>query len=78
MCISINLGYSFSSSTWLHSLATVSEMVLARDIISQMLQFEASERPSAQYLLKHPFFWNKEKQLMFFQVTFFSLFIFVT
>lgn len=27
-------------------------------------------RPSAKAILKHPFFWNREKQLAFFQVIF--------
>ncbi|KAL3877911.1 hypothetical protein ACJMK2_035553 [Sinanodonta woodiana] len=38
-----------------------------RDIIEKMLSFEPSARPTAKAVLKHPIFWRKEKQLMFFQ-----------
>ncbi|XP_074647988.1 serine/threonine-protein kinase/endoribonuclease IRE1-like isoform X2 [Tubulanus polymorphus] len=37
------------------------------DLISWMLHPEASCRPSVKSILKHPFFWSYEKQLMFFQ-----------
>uniref|UniRef100_A0A4W5QWU4 Uncharacterized protein n=1 Tax=Hucho hucho TaxID=62062 RepID=A0A4W5QWU4_9TELE len=32
-----------------------------------MLSMEPQRRPSAESVLKHPFFWSLEKQLQFFQ-----------
>lgn len=39
----------------------------ARDLLKQMLNVNPVERPNASTILKHPFFWNKAKQLGFFQ-----------
>uniref|UniRef100_A0AAZ3P504 non-specific serine/threonine protein kinase n=1 Tax=Oncorhynchus tshawytscha TaxID=74940 RepID=A0AAZ3P504_ONCTS len=43
------------------------EDIVATDLIEQMLSMEPQRRPSAESVLKHPFFWSLEKQLMFFQ-----------
>ncbi|XP_031425227.1 serine/threonine-protein kinase/endoribonuclease IRE1 isoform X2 [Clupea harengus] len=43
------------------------EDIVARDLIQQMLSVEPEQRPSAERVLKHPFFWSLEKQLHFFQ-----------
>ncbi|XP_070958756.1 serine/threonine-protein kinase/endoribonuclease IRE1-like isoform X2 [Oncorhynchus clarkii lewisi] len=43
------------------------EDIVATDLIEQMLNMEPQGRPSAESVLKHPFFWSLEKQLMFFQ-----------
>ena len=47
--------------------------IVARDLIEQMLSMEPHRRPSAESVLKHPFFWSLEKELQFFQVSHFSL-----
>jgi len=39
----------------------------ARDLLSLMLEVDPVKRPSACSALKHPFFWDKSKQLAFFQ-----------
>ena len=44
------------------------EDIVALDRIQQMLSVEPEQRPSAERVLKHPFFWSLEKQLHFFQV----------
>uniref|UniRef100_A0A665UJW6 Serine/threonine-protein kinase/endoribonuclease IRE1 n=1 Tax=Echeneis naucrates TaxID=173247 RepID=A0A665UJW6_ECHNA len=41
--------------------------IVARDLIEQMMSMEPHCRPSAESLLKHPFFWSLEKELQFFQ-----------
>uniref|UniRef100_A0A673CE20 non-specific serine/threonine protein kinase n=1 Tax=Sphaeramia orbicularis TaxID=375764 RepID=A0A673CE20_9TELE len=41
--------------------------IVARDLIEQMLSMEPHKRPSAECVLKHPFFWSLEKELQFFQ-----------
>jgi len=41
---------------------------LRKSLIEQMIHFRPECRPSAKEILKHPFFWEKERQLMFFQV----------
>ncbi|XP_069037129.1 serine/threonine-protein kinase/endoribonuclease IRE1 isoform X2 [Lepisosteus oculatus] len=41
--------------------------VIARDLIGQMIRAEPQSRPSTACVLKHPFFWSREKQLQFFQ-----------
>uniref|UniRef100_A0A8C4F8U7 Serine/threonine-protein kinase/endoribonuclease IRE1 n=1 Tax=Dicentrarchus labrax TaxID=13489 RepID=A0A8C4F8U7_DICLA len=41
--------------------------IVARDLIEQMLSMEPHRRPSAESVLKHPFFWSLEKELQFFQ-----------
>nr|XP_029510675.1 serine/threonine-protein kinase/endoribonuclease IRE1-like [Oncorhynchus nerka] len=43
------------------------EDIVATDLIEQMLSMEPQRRPSAESVLKHPFFWSLEKQLQFFQ-----------
>ncbi|XP_041941366.1 serine/threonine-protein kinase/endoribonuclease IRE1-like [Alosa sapidissima] len=43
------------------------EDIVARELIQQMLSMEPEQRPSAERVLKHPFFWSLEKQLQFFQ-----------
>lgn len=43
--------------------------IVARDLIEQMLSVEPGKRPSAERVLKHPFFWSLEKELQFFQVS---------
>ncbi|XP_037118376.1 serine/threonine-protein kinase/endoribonuclease IRE1 [Syngnathus acus] len=46
---------------------TIHEDVVAEDLIKQMISAEAESRPSSVRVLKHPFFWSPEKQLLFFQ-----------
>ncbi|KAM9305462.1 serine/threonine-protein kinase/endoribonuclease IRE2 [Gastrophryne carolinensis] len=41
--------------------------IVARDLIEQMISSDPQLRPSAPCVLKHPFFWSREKQLQFFQ-----------
>uniref|UniRef100_A0A674NN03 Serine/threonine-protein kinase/endoribonuclease IRE1 n=1 Tax=Takifugu rubripes TaxID=31033 RepID=A0A674NN03_TAKRU len=48
-------------------LQTDKHDIVARDLIEQMLSVEPYKRPSAESLLKHPFFWSLEKELQFFQ-----------
>ncbi|XP_066444003.1 serine/threonine-protein kinase/endoribonuclease IRE1 [Eleutherodactylus coqui] len=43
------------------------EGLVAHNLIEQMIDKEPQKRPSAQAVLKHPFFWSLEKQLQFFQ-----------
>ncbi|CAG11431.1 unnamed protein product, partial [Tetraodon nigroviridis] len=43
--------------------------IVARDLIERMLSVEPCKRPSAESVLKHPFFWSLEKELQFFQVS---------
>uniref|UniRef100_A0A3B4B8U6 Serine/threonine-protein kinase/endoribonuclease IRE1 n=1 Tax=Periophthalmus magnuspinnatus TaxID=409849 RepID=A0A3B4B8U6_9GOBI len=43
------------------------EDIVARDLMEQMLSMEPTKRPSAECILKHPFFWTLEKELQFFQ-----------
>ncbi|XP_036382252.1 serine/threonine-protein kinase/endoribonuclease IRE1-like [Megalops cyprinoides] len=43
------------------------EDIIATDLIEQMISMEPQKRPSAESVLKHPFFWSLEKQLQFFQ-----------
>ena len=46
----------------------LTEDLIARDIIMNMLSPEPRDRPSAAEVLKHSLFWNLEKQLQFFKV----------
>lgn len=50
-------------------LCTFPGDIVARDLIEQMLSMEPYKRPSAESVLKHPFFWILEKELQFFQVS---------
>uniref|UniRef100_A0A4W4DU46 Serine/threonine-protein kinase/endoribonuclease IRE1 n=1 Tax=Electrophorus electricus TaxID=8005 RepID=A0A4W4DU46_ELEEL len=43
------------------------EDIVAINLIEQMLSMDPEKRPSAERVLKHPFFWSLEKQLQFFQ-----------
>ncbi|XP_075421764.1 serine/threonine-protein kinase/endoribonuclease IRE2 isoform X2 [Ascaphus truei] len=43
------------------------ENVVARDLVELMIASEPARRPSAHRVLRHPFFWAREKQLQFFQ-----------
>lgn len=42
--------------------------IVAKDLIEEMLSMDPQRRPSAESVLKHPFFWSLEKELHFFQV----------
>ncbi|XP_040002422.1 serine/threonine-protein kinase/endoribonuclease IRE1 isoform X3 [Xiphias gladius] len=50
-----------------HFMADIHDDVIAQDLIEQMISAEAESRPSTACVLKHPFFWSPEKQLLFFQ-----------
>ncbi|KAG8446071.1 hypothetical protein GDO86_013807 [Hymenochirus boettgeri] len=43
------------------------EHIVAHHLINQMINKDPQSRPSAEAVLKHPFFWKLEKQLQFFQ-----------
>ncbi|XP_078273922.1 serine/threonine-protein kinase/endoribonuclease IRE1 isoform X2 [Rhinoraja longicauda] len=43
------------------------ENIVGKNLIEQMISDHPQQRPSTQCVLKHPFFWTKEKQLQFFQ-----------
>ena len=42
--------------------------ILSRNLVSRMICHNPAERLTAKDILKHPFFWSKERQLQFFQV----------
>ncbi|XP_034044117.1 serine/threonine-protein kinase/endoribonuclease IRE1 [Thalassophryne amazonica] len=50
-----------------HFKEDVHDDVIARDLIELMISAEADSRPSTSCVLKHPFFWSGDKQLLFFQ-----------
>ncbi|KAM3622873.1 uncharacterized protein V6R79_004194 [Siganus canaliculatus] len=50
-----------------HFMEDMHDDVIAQDLIEQMISSEAESRPSTACVLKHPFFWSPEKQLLFFQ-----------
>ncbi|XP_029013288.1 serine/threonine-protein kinase/endoribonuclease IRE1 [Betta splendens] len=50
-----------------HFMEDIHDDVIAQDLIEQMVSAEAESRPSTACVLKHPFFWSPEKQLLFFQ-----------
>lgn len=50
-----------------HFMEDIHDDVIAQDLIEQMIHAEAVCRPSTACVLKHPFFWSPEKQLLFFQ-----------
>uniref|UniRef100_A0A3Q0SE93 Serine/threonine-protein kinase/endoribonuclease IRE1 n=1 Tax=Amphilophus citrinellus TaxID=61819 RepID=A0A3Q0SE93_AMPCI len=50
-----------------HFMEDIHDDVIAQDLIAQMISAEAESRPSTACVLKHPFFWSPEKQLLFFQ-----------
>ncbi|KAK7174133.1 hypothetical protein R3I93_001346 [Phoxinus phoxinus] len=43
------------------------EGIVCRNLMEQMLSHDPETRPSAERVLRHPFFWSLEKQLHFFQ-----------
>ncbi|XP_013384368.1 serine/threonine-protein kinase/endoribonuclease IRE1 isoform X2 [Lingula anatina] len=49
------------------STGSTSGNYVATDLLQQMLHGDPVLRPSAKAILKHPFFWDNEKQLLFFQ-----------
>ncbi|XP_055014000.1 LOW QUALITY PROTEIN: serine/threonine-protein kinase/endoribonuclease IRE1 [Boleophthalmus pectinirostris] len=50
-----------------HFKEEMNQDVIARDLIEQMISPDPEARPSTACVLKHPFFWTPEKQLLFFQ-----------
>ncbi|XP_015232817.1 PREDICTED: serine/threonine-protein kinase/endoribonuclease IRE1-like [Cyprinodon variegatus] len=50
-----------------HFMDDIHDDVIAKDLIEQMISSDADSRPSTACVLKHPFFWSPEKQLLFFQ-----------
>ncbi len=53
------------------------DQAVSHDLISSMIQHDHQRRPTSKEVLQHPFFWTKEKQLMFFQVSLHTLLHFV-
>lgn len=51
-----------------HLIWSFAEDIVATNLLEQMLSMDPEKRPSAERVLKHPFFWTLEKQLQFFQV----------
>ncbi|XP_072463439.1 serine/threonine-protein kinase/endoribonuclease IRE2 isoform X4 [Notamacropus eugenii] len=43
------------------------EKVIAKELVEAMLSPQPQLRPSAQFVLAHPFFWSRAKELQFFQ-----------
>lgn len=50
-----------------HFMEDMHDDVIARDLIERMISVAPQSRPSTYCVLKHPFFWSPEKQLLFFQ-----------
>ncbi|XP_042288439.1 serine/threonine-protein kinase/endoribonuclease IRE1 isoform X1 [Thunnus maccoyii] len=50
-----------------HFMEDIHDDVIAQDLIEKMISAEEESRPSTACVLKHPFFWSPEKQLLFFQ-----------
>ncbi|EFO85805.1 hypothetical protein CRE_01627 [Caenorhabditis remanei] len=50
----------------LNKLADLDDWSLADDLISSMLHVDPLERPTAEAVLNHPFFWSAEKRLAYF------------
>uniref|UniRef100_A0A8C5E7B0 Serine/threonine-protein kinase/endoribonuclease IRE1 n=1 Tax=Gouania willdenowi TaxID=441366 RepID=A0A8C5E7B0_GOUWI len=50
-----------------HFMDDMHDDVIALDLIELMISSEAEARPSTASVLKHPFFWKPDKQLLFFQ-----------
>ncbi|CAL8330900.1 unnamed protein product [Lota lota] len=50
-----------------HFMEDTHDDVIARDLIERMISAAPESRPSTSCVLKHPFFWIPEKQLLFFQ-----------
>lgn len=46
----------------------VTDCFVRKQLIEAMIDFDPDSRPTAKAVLKHPFFWSKERQLAFFQV----------
>uniref|UniRef100_A0A674MG83 Serine/threonine-protein kinase/endoribonuclease IRE1 n=1 Tax=Takifugu rubripes TaxID=31033 RepID=A0A674MG83_TAKRU len=51
----------------LHFKQGLHEDIIAQNLIEQMIAAAAETRPSCSCVLKHPFFWSPERQLLFFQ-----------
>ena len=59
------MKYMFSS---LYDIIFIfTDDTVSRDLIEKMISHDPALRPCAKQCLKHPFFWNREKQLAFFQ-----------
>ncbi|KAM6972362.1 serine/threonine-protein kinase/endoribonuclease IRE1 [Aplochiton taeniatus] len=50
-----------------HFMEEMHDDVIARHLIELMISADPESRPSTSCVLKHPFFWTPEKQLLFFQ-----------
>uniref|UniRef100_A0AAQ5YI31 non-specific serine/threonine protein kinase n=1 Tax=Amphiprion ocellaris TaxID=80972 RepID=A0AAQ5YI31_AMPOC len=61
------LSGEYSLSHFMEDIHVKSPDDVMRDLIEQMISAEAESRPSTACVLKHPFFWSPEKQLLFFQ-----------
>ncbi|WAQ95754.1 ERN1-like protein [Mya arenaria] len=45
----------------------MTDFCVRKKLIEDMIDFDPDSRPTAKAVLKHPFFWSREKQLGFFQ-----------
>lgn len=57
------------SSYQLTFFVTESELVLARNLVTKMVNPSPAERPTTVTILKHPYFWSPDEQLRFLEVS---------
>ena len=65
---SLKLPYVYTCIMYAEFFFSRADCYVRKDLIEKMIDFDPESRPTAKAVLKHPFFWSKEKQLMFFQV----------
>ncbi|KAK3089270.1 hypothetical protein FSP39_002213 [Pinctada imbricata] len=52
-----------------HNLESLpmTDYYVKKDLVEKMISYDAVDRPNAKKILRHPFFWSRERQMMFFQ-----------
>jgi len=48
--------------------AVVADQCLAHELVDSMIARSPEQRPTANHVLRHPFFWSRDRQLRFFEV----------
>jgi len=65
----VSIYYSYSSfKLSVVFFAVDSDECLAHELVDAMIARSPEQRPTAGDVLKHPFFWSRDRQLRFFEV----------
>ena len=73
MEVSLTLCYMYRhpkarTATGDGAVHAAADQCLVRELVDSMITHDPDKRPTANHILRHPFFWSRDRQLRFFEV----------